>query len=231
MNHSKPAKQEISYKEIYKTLDKQIDQYENFQADVKLSFTDNGKKLGGTGDLRVRRGEEIFIRVKKFGFEVGRAWITRDKIVLKNTFQREYIEEDLDIVKQEFGMEPNFDLLEEILLGTPSLEYRKKDKTKLIGDGYKIQGQSPFMDVQVEAQVLSKLLQVISARYSTPNNDAVDVTYSEELTKLGMPVERTFMSKPEDDIFEVTYKIKSIKEGAGTIPEIQIPSSYKKTEI
>ena len=79
--------------------------------------------------IRFRRDSVIWLNVKKFGFNVARAQITRDSVFMLNYFQSNYIAQPLSYVEQKFGLPADFDLLQNFLLGKPIFLTDKKQLT------------------------------------------------------------------------------------------------------
>ena len=79
--------------------------------------------------IRFRRDSVIWLNVKKFGFNVARAQITRDSVFMINYFQSSYIAQPLRYVEQKFGLPADFDLLQNFLLGKPIFLTDKKQLT------------------------------------------------------------------------------------------------------
>ena len=79
--------------------------------------------------IRFRRDSVIWMNVKKFGFNVARAQITRDSVFMINYFQSSYIAQPLSYVEQKFGLPADFDLLQNFLLGKPIFLTDKKQLT------------------------------------------------------------------------------------------------------
>lgn len=79
--------------------------------------------------IRFRRDSVIWLNVKKFGFNVARAQITRDSVFMVSYFQSSYIAQPLSYVEQKFGLPADFDLLQNFLLGKPIFLTDKKQLT------------------------------------------------------------------------------------------------------
>lgn len=79
--------------------------------------------------IRFRRDSVIWLNIKKFGFNVARAQITRDSVFAISYFQSSYIAQPLSYVEQKFGLPADFDLLQSFLLGKPIFLTDKKQLT------------------------------------------------------------------------------------------------------
>ena len=79
-------------------------------------------------DIRWRRDSVIWLNVKKFGFNVARAQVTRDSVFVISYFQSSYGAFPLSYVEKQYGIPADFNLLQNFLLGKPIF---LTDKSKL----------------------------------------------------------------------------------------------------
>ena len=100
-------------------------------AKSKLSFKSKDQDIeNATVFLRVRKDSLIWLSVRKIGIEAVRALITRDSIVILNTFQKEYSVYDFPTLSRKFDFEMNFDLLQSLIVGNLPLPKRPAQKIK-----------------------------------------------------------------------------------------------------
>jgi Domain of unknown function (DUF4292) len=79
--------------------------------------------------IRWRRDSVIWLNVKKFGFNVARAQVTKDSVFILNYFQSSYAAQPLSYVEKQFGLPADFELLQNFLLGKPIFLTDKKQLT------------------------------------------------------------------------------------------------------
>jgi hypothetical protein len=82
-----------------------------------------------TSSIRWRRDSVIWLNVKKFGFNVARAQVTRDSVFIVSYFQSQYAAQPLSYIEKQFGLPADFDLLQNFLLGKPIFLTDKKQLT------------------------------------------------------------------------------------------------------
>ncbi len=100
-------------------------------AKSKLSFKSKDQDIeNATVFLRVRKDSLIWISVRKIGIEAVRALISRDSIVILNTFQKEYSVYDFPTISKQFNFDMNFDLLQSLIVGNLPLPKRPAQKIK-----------------------------------------------------------------------------------------------------
>jgi hypothetical protein len=73
--------------------------------------------VGFTVRMRMLRDSAIWLRAEKFGFEVGRALITRDSAYVLDRFNREYYIEPIEQFLTEYRIPFQFDDLQRLLAG------------------------------------------------------------------------------------------------------------------
>lgn len=102
---------------LWKAIEKQNIDYEWYysKANVQVSFEDF--KIGGLADIRIRKDSVILFSVKKFGFELARALITRDSMFALNRLEGSYMALSIDSVQQLFNVPFQYDELQEIIVG------------------------------------------------------------------------------------------------------------------
>jgi Domain of unknown function (DUF4292) len=96
--------------------------------DVGLDYEGKPMNVSGSMSTRYRRDSLIWVNIKKFGFGVGRAKITKDSVFVVNYIQNNYIAENLSYLEKKYSLPADFNTLQNILLGNPIF---LTDKTKL----------------------------------------------------------------------------------------------------
>jgi hypothetical protein len=96
--------------------------------DVGLDYEGKPMNVSGSMSTRYRRDSLIWVNIKKFGFGVGRAKITKDSVFVVNYIQNNYIAENLNYLEKKYSLPADFNTLQNILLGNPIF---LTDKSKL----------------------------------------------------------------------------------------------------
>jgi hypothetical protein len=91
------------------------------EAKAKIDFSDGQQSLSANVLLRMKKNEYIWLSVKKLGFEVGRALITKDSAFIINRLNNEYYAEPLSYVEQAYNLPGNLSDAQQLLLGNPFL--------------------------------------------------------------------------------------------------------------
>lgn len=88
-------------------------------AKANLSMSDGSQSITVSASIKMRKDSVIWMSVKKLGFEVARALVTRDSFFLIDRFNNEYSAEPLSYVEKNFGVPASLSMLELLLLGNP----------------------------------------------------------------------------------------------------------------
>jgi hypothetical protein len=102
---------------------------ERMAGDANLDIESTQLNQSATANIRWRRDSVIWLNVKKFGFNVARAQVTRDSVFFVSYFQSSYGAFPLSYVEKQYGIPADFDLLQNFLLGKPIFLTDKKQLT------------------------------------------------------------------------------------------------------
>ncbi|MDZ7879041.1 MAG: DUF4292 domain-containing protein [Saprospiraceae bacterium] len=102
---------------------------QRFSGDGDVDIESAKLNQSATSTIRWRRDSVIWLNVKKFGFNVARAQVTRDSVFIVSYFQSSYAAQPLSYIEKQFGLPADFDLLQNFLLGKPIFLTDKKQLT------------------------------------------------------------------------------------------------------
>lgn len=105
---------------------------------AQLSYDDGNMSVGATASIKMQKDEVIWMSIKKFGFELGRAKITPDSIYILNRFNNEYAIEPLSYIEENFGLPASLTMLQQIFLGNPVFLTTSNPKGDLKNDIYRL---------------------------------------------------------------------------------------------
>jgi hypothetical protein len=101
---------------------------ERMNGDAGVDYKGKPMNIAVSSMVRWRRDSVIWMNVKKMGFNVARAQVTRDSVFVLNYMQNNYIAKSMSYVEKTFGVPLDFAVLQEVLLGNAVF---LTDKTKL----------------------------------------------------------------------------------------------------
>jgi Domain of unknown function (DUF4292) len=99
---------------------------ERMTGDGDVDIESEKLNQSASANIRWRRDSVIWLNIKKFGFNVARAQVTRDSVFIVSYFQSSYAAQPLSYVEKQFGLPADFDLLQNFLLGKPIFLTDKK---------------------------------------------------------------------------------------------------------
>ncbi len=119
----------LSIDAILKQMDANAPVAQRMIGDGDVDIESTQLNQSATANIRWRRDSVIWLNVKKFGFNVARAQVTRDSVFIVSYFQSSYAAHPLSYVEKQFGLPADFDVLQNFLLGKPIFLTDKKQLT------------------------------------------------------------------------------------------------------
>ncbi len=119
----------LSISAILKQMDNNAPVAQRMTGDGDVDIESTQLNQSANADIRWRRDSVIWLNVKKFGFNVARAQVTRDSVFIISYFQSTYGAFPLSYVEKQYGIPADFDLLQNFLLGKPIFLTDKKQLT------------------------------------------------------------------------------------------------------
>ena len=161
---------------LWKAIEKQNMDYEWYysKANVQVSFEDFN--VGGLADIRIRKDSVILFSVKKFGFELARALITRDSMFALNRLEGKYMALSIDSVQQVFNVPFQYDELQEIIVGNHLTANQKPLSADLSGTNYVLNSTQDGLQVSYR---LNKDLQVERVLYQDEEKRSFELQLEE----------------------------------------------------
>lgn len=108
-------------------------QAEWLEGSARLTYDDGSTAVGATATIKMQKDKAIWMSVKKFGFEIGRAMITPDSVFVINRMNSEYAAEPLSYIEKQYNLPADLTMLQQILLGNPV--FMSTDAPKAAVDG------------------------------------------------------------------------------------------------
>lgn len=144
----KTASKDLTAERLLQRIEKQRLAPEWFESKIKIDYADGDMSVSGTGVLRMRKDSLMWLSVKKFGFEIARAKITKDSVYVLNRLQNEYTAEGLDYLAQSYGLPASLSDLQDFVLGNPIMFGAKDMSVEPLGPTYRLKGDSPEISTE-----------------------------------------------------------------------------------
>ncbi len=103
---------------------------ETITAKLRVKYIGKSSLPGVTASLRVKKDETIWVSISKFGFPVGKALITPNRVTYYEKINKTYFDGDFSLLSNWLGTELDFEKVQNLLLGQAILNL--KDEKYLI---------------------------------------------------------------------------------------------------
>ncbi len=117
-----------------------------FSARAKIDFADDYTSVGATATIRMLKDSLIWVSVRKLGFEVARAKITRDSVYIIDRLSNTYDIKDLSYLQKEYNVPASLEMLQAIILGNPVFFTTSSLKSEPTDMSYHLYGNGANMD-------------------------------------------------------------------------------------
>jgi hypothetical protein len=111
------------------------------EAKAKVDLNDGSQSIKVSAVIRMKKDEWVWISVKKFGFEGGRALIRKDSAFIINRINNEYYAEPLSYLEKTYGVPADLAALQNILLGNPVFLQTSGFQLSDTPEHYRLSGQ------------------------------------------------------------------------------------------
>lgn len=88
-------------------------------AQVKITYKDASMSQTANANVRMKKDSLVWISVKKLGFEVVRAQVTKDSVYFLDRFNQNYAVKDLNFLSKMYNLPASLETLQALLLGNP----------------------------------------------------------------------------------------------------------------
>lgn len=88
-------------------------------AQAKIFVEGEGQSMGASTNIIWVRDSAVWLNVKKLGFEVARALVTRDSVFVLNRLEKTYSARALESLQRQYSLPAGFELVQSLLLASP----------------------------------------------------------------------------------------------------------------
>ena len=153
--------------------------FDYLQMKSKLEISYEGKEgtQNATASVRIKKDSIIWFNLSgTLGIQGLRGVFTKDSVKIINRVEKDYTQLSYDAFSEDFNFPVNFDLLQAMLLGNPSLteggEMKNKDGKYFIE--YNVNDIQVFSYINRDEKKLEELRLI-----ELPTSNSLDVTYSD----------------------------------------------------
>jgi len=91
--------------------------FKTLSSRVNVDFRDDKRSQSVTVDLRMQKGEKIWMSARVLGLTVAKVYITRDRVQFYEKLNRQSFDGDFSLISNFLGEEVTFEQVEAIMLG------------------------------------------------------------------------------------------------------------------
>lgn len=109
--------------------------FKTISARMSVDFKDEKREQSVTMDVRMEKGQKIWMSARVLGFTVAKVFITRDRVQFYEKLNNQSFDGDFSLISDFLGEEVTFDQVEAILLGQ-AVEPLDKKSFSIEGNEY-----------------------------------------------------------------------------------------------
>lgn len=129
----------ISAKELIDLHHKSEARFTTLASRVQVNYDDGKKSQSLTVSLRMQKDETIWVSASILGISIARLLITPDKVSYYETIGKTYFDGDFSLLSSWLGVDIDFEMAQNILLGNAVFELDdKKYTTSVSGPNYRL---------------------------------------------------------------------------------------------
>jgi len=189
-----------------------------------MDFTSPQMSVAFDGIIRIQDDKKIWGSFKKFGFEVARLLVTPDSVFVLNRFQKSYMADDLNKLKNMSGVPLEFDDVQQLLLGG---SFWTEGLTAL-NDSTLTQLQTVQGDLIEAIHIFDPSQNIRKSKLNSKSQGNMHVDYSnhKEIKNVTLAFDREINVQRQGTNVILSLKTQNIDlESKKSLP-FEIPSSY-----
>ncbi len=154
--------------------------FEYFQAKAKIDYDDGTNQFSSPMTIRIRKDSVIWISVNPggLGIEVVRALITPDSVFIIDKMHNVFYPRSLHSVKDKFGVEVSFSMLQAMLVGNLLQTIDTSDQVLFEGDFGILQQKRQNMEMRHYVSKNNQKVENVVIRDTSSHNN-VTIKYSD----------------------------------------------------
>jgi hypothetical protein len=220
-----------SAQSVIKAINKQAFRSDWMSAKARISFKNDDMSVSGSATFRLKTDSVLWVSVKKLGFEVARALITKDSVLVIDRINNEYGRFDLSYLESSYNLPANFGMVQSVILGKPYFINPAKVELKQATEAFQLTDRIPGH--QITYSVDRKDFRLLGMEYSSTLGDqrlqANLSEYAEIAKQQNFSYFRDFRLEEKDaSITEVTIKFSQIELDTPQDIPFEIPRRYSR---
>jgi hypothetical protein len=204
-------------------------EYSTISADLSFDGSFGEMRQRVKGKLRHVRDSVIWISASKFGFEIGRVMITPDSFFLLDRINKEYMAEPIDYVGQLSGIETDFYLLQDLLVGKIEFAKPPLPSTSIRENMYYLVGSSLYSGISLESYLDAIDFSVRQLIYRDYRNRSLKINYLEPGQKGTYLSDRQFETyDPVEGDIDIKLYFEDVEIDSPVQCKFEVPTRYDR---
>ena len=205
--------------------------FNTLQARLRVNFDDGKKSVTPSISLRMEKDNKIWMSIKVFGFSMGKAYITPNRVSFYVKLNKTYFDGDFKALSQFLGTEVDFKKVQNILTGQSIFDLKAKK--------YKSNWEAPdtfVLSPKKEDERYNFILKFFQknmrvANYKLSQEDKkVTVNYInyQVLDKQFFPESMEFLATKPTKKVALNVDFKGVQKNTDLVFPYEIPEGYSK---
>jgi hypothetical protein len=218
---------------LIRALDQKKFAPEWFAAKARVSFEDEDMSITGSATIRMKKDSLLWVSVKKLGFEVARALITTDSVLIIDRINNEYGRFDLDYLESSFNLPASFPIVQNVILGNP--HFLRPEEAVIVETRPNLQIRDRLPEQWVDYYLEPKDLRLLQMDYTETMGDQSLVASFEAYDQLPDKQEFSFfrnfsLTSSATGATEMTIKFSQVELDIPQSIPFSIPRRYTRMD-
>jgi len=227
--NSKVENRKFSAQKSIRSVNKKINTIDFIQAKAKVSFRYKNKMKSNTVTLRISSNEKLWVNAS---LGAARVIIDQDSIKYYNKIEKTFFVTDFGYINNKIGIQANFQILQNLLLGILIEEFPPSSLSKRFEDSYMFKENQYILEsktVESTVTISPYNFSIIKQTFSADEN-LFEVVYDDyiEIENQNIPTKIKFLN---NGIENFNIEIKSISALDKINVPFRIPKNYKRIEL
>lgn len=209
-------------------MEKTANDFQWFEGKAKIKYIDMTQNRSIKANIRIKKGEMIWLSATLFGIEGMRVKITPDSVHIIDRINKQYIVQPLDFIQERFKLPADYSTVEAMLVGNPVVLEGSEFTVAIKDQQYHLNTKNPVNATYV---INGRSYQLEELVLQDGSNQKVNMAFKEYETT---DDKRTFsflrdvlVSSPTKGNASVEMNFTKVQFDVEKEMSFNVPSSYK----
>lgn len=198
---------------------------------IKAGYTSEDDSQSINITYRIEKDQAIWMSAKLMGLlTVAKVYITPDRFQYYEKINKTYFDGNFAMAKEFLGVEVNFENLQNLLIGQPMFELKRK---QMIFDDAYVFLQNIKNVLVYSAIINSKDFTLSSQSLRSQNNESLEVDYQkfQTINRKRFPSQIQMLAKKDKDLIVIDLEYRSITFDEELSFPFSIPDNYEPIKL